>query len=128
RHSPRETQAPYRSFCDQDNASTADRLTQEATLAAGRFFLRRRAIDRCVLRDHGGFLHLELLRAVLATPAPSRPKHVPLCANAASSSFAPSLGQQLSLRFQPIGLRVARQSKSAPAFGNEIGPETNRVL
>jgi hypothetical protein len=44
------------------------------------------------------------------------------------SSLAPSLSQQLTLRFEPIGLGVARQSKSAPAFGNEIRPQANRVL
>ena len=41
---------------------------------------------------------------------------------------ATSLGQQLALRFEPIGLIVARQSKSAPAFGNEIGSKANGVL
>jgi hypothetical protein len=44
------------------------------------------------------------------------------------SSLATSLGQQLALRFKPIGLCVARQSKSAPAFGNEVGSKTNGVL
>jgi len=44
------------------------------------------------------------------------------------SSLAPSLGQQLALRFEPIGLCVARQSKSAPAFGNEISLKANGVL
>jgi hypothetical protein len=42
--------------------------------------------------------------------------------------LAPSLGQQLALRFEPIGFRVARQSESAPAFGNEIGPEANGIV
>jgi hypothetical protein len=86
RHRPysrfRETRALYRSFCAQDNASTADRLTAAATLAADRFFLRRRAIDRCVLRDHGGFPRLELLKAVLAGLASDRPKHFPSFATA----------------------------------------------
>jgi hypothetical protein len=44
------------------------------------------------------------------------------------SSLAPSLSQQLALRFEPIGLRVTRQSKSAPPFGNKIGSEANGVL
>jgi hypothetical protein len=44
------------------------------------------------------------------------------------SCLAPSLGQQLALRFEPIGLCIARQSKSAPTFGNEIGSEANGVV
>jgi hypothetical protein len=40
----------------------------------------------------------------------------------------PSLGHQLPLRFEPIGFRVARQSKPSSAFGNEIGPEANDVV
>ena len=44
------------------------------------------------------------------------------------SSLVTSLGQQLSPRFQPIGFRIARQSKSAPAFGNKIGSKANGVL
>jgi hypothetical protein len=43
-------------------------------------------------------------------------------------SLATSFGQQLALRFEPIGLCVARQSKPAPAFGNEIGSKTNCIL
>jgi len=39
------------------------------------------------------------------------------------SSPAVCLGEQLSLRFKPIGLRVAGQTESAPAFGNEIRAE-----
>src|SRR4029434_996269 len=73
---PRDTRAPYRSFCGRDNASTADGWTAEATLEADRFFRRWRAIDRCVLHDRGGFPRLELLQAVLAGPAPDRPKHL----------------------------------------------------
>jgi len=42
--------------------------------------------------------------------------------------LATSLGQQLALRFKPIGLIVARQSKSSSAFGNEIGSQANGVL
>src|SRR5205085_4298020 len=71
-----------RSFCVRDNASSADRLTAEATLAVDRFFLRRRATDRCVLPDRCGFPHSESLRAVLAALAPGRPKHFPLYATA----------------------------------------------
>jgi hypothetical protein len=42
--------------------------------------------------------------------------------------LTPTLGQQLPLRFEPIGFRVAGQSKSASAFGNEISPEANDVV
>ena len=52
----------------------------------------------------------------------------PVRATAFLQLLATSLGQQLALRFEPIGLSVARQSKSAPAFGNEIGSKANGVL
>jgi hypothetical protein len=45
-----------------------------------------------------------------------------------SPVLPPSLGEQLPFGFKPIGFRVARQSKSAPAFGNEISPEANGVV
>jgi hypothetical protein len=40
-------------------------------------------------------------------------------------SSAIGFGEQLSLCFQPIGLCVARQRKSASAFGDEVGSKTN---
>jgi len=42
--------------------------------------------------------------------------------------LATSLGQQLAFRFKPIGLIVTGQSKSAAAFGNEIGTKAHGVL
>src|SRR5437667_795872 len=82
RVSLRGARALYRSFCDRENASAADRLTAEATLAAGRFFLRLRAIGRCVLPRRGDFPRPELPRVVLAAPPPGRPTACSLCATA----------------------------------------------
>jgi len=108
--SPRDTQAPYRSFCDRDNAPTADRLMAEATLAADRFSLRRRAIDRCVLHDHGGFPRLELLQAVLEGPAPDEPKHFPSFATAfLAFSAEPQPTTDASLRANRTRCRQAKQ-------------------
>src|SRR5215813_5376623 len=124
---PPGTRAPSRSFCARDNASTADQLTAEATLATDRFLLRQRAIHRWVLHDRGGFPHLESPLAVLATLAPDPPKHFPLCVRVISS-LATRLDKQVALRFEPVGLCIARQSKSASAFGNEVGSQTNGIL
>src|SRR6266446_3662494 len=44
--------------------------------------------------------------------------------NAVRSARA-CFGEKLSLRFKPIGLGVTRQCKSAAAFGDEVGAETN---
>jgi hypothetical protein len=44
------------------------------------------------------------------------------------SSLATRLGKQLALRFEPVGLCVAGQSKSASAFGNKVGSKANGIL
>ena len=113
-----ETRALYHNFCDRDNVSTVHRLTVEGTLAADRFFLRRLATDPCALWDRGDYFRLQLLRVVLATPPTIRPKHFPCVL---LQPLAPSLREQLALCFEPVGLRVASQSKSAAALGNKIG-------
>jgi hypothetical protein len=41
-----------------------------------------------------------------------------------SSTFS----EQLPLRFEPVRLSIARQSESAAAFGNEVGPEPNGII
>ena len=108
--SPRDTPVPCRSFSDRDNAPTADRLMAEATLAADRFSLRRRAIDPCVLHDHGGFPRLELLQAVLEGPAPDEPKHFPSFATAfLAFSAEPQPTTDASLRANRTRCRQARQ-------------------
>src|SRR5215475_13302410 len=108
--SPRDTQAPYRSFCDRDTAPTADRLMAEAILAADRFSLRRRAIDRCVLHDHGGFPRLELLQAVLGGPAPDQQKNFTSFATAfLEFSDAPRQAAGASLRASRTLCRQAKQ-------------------
>ena len=56
----------------------------EVSDAADRSFLRPRAIGQCVLLGLDGFPRPQLLRAVLAKPAPERPKHFPLYATAVS--------------------------------------------
>ena len=107
---PPDARAPYRSSSDRDNVSIAGRLTAEATLAADRFFPRRRAIDRCVLHDHGGCPRLELLKAVLAGLASDRPKHFPSFAIAfLEFSAEPQPTTDASLRANRTRCRQAKQ-------------------
>ena len=64
-----------RSFCDPGNVSVADRSAAEAIVAASRFFLRLRAIARCVLLRRGGSPRPESLQGALAKPALNRPEY-----------------------------------------------------
>ena len=120
--------ALYRNFSDLGNASIGDRLTAEATLAPDRFFLRRRATDRCVLPDRCGFPHLESLRAVPAALAPGRPKHFPLCVTALFEfSAEPRPATGASLRANRTLCRQAKQICAGVRKSNRLEGERRRL-
>src|SRR5207245_9653090 len=132
-----DIRAPYRNSCAGDNAPTADRLAAEAPRAVCRSFPRLLSIVRCVLPRRAGFVHPELLRGVLAEPAPNRQLHLSsfnheytlidtnhlpefslnYCSFVSIRghylSVAITLGEQLSLGLKRIGFVVTRQWHSA---------------
>lgn len=56
-------------------------------------------------------------------------KPIALARDTPAPTSAPSdLGKELAFRFQPVGVRIARQLKSRAAFGNKIGANPNVLL